>query len=258
MNWQQTEEYNDDATDGERAKDVGHWVSFYSVYILSDDDWKNDCLAASCQTRVNFLLPSKCAVCRNGKKKVDEQDFSPLFRAFAYTTEFSSLSIDYRFLLAAYGILIQPSTDSSFFPPVWALPRAFVVSLFLFLFLVSLAPFYSRFLISLLFNPHFLVVLLRVREKKKTIAKAFFSGARGARFVHQAIARKARRTYHLVMMMVWLLVPLPLPLPMSVTEGTTGNSVKQIDCWSIYQFRRKSATLYHLSSWLVTMLFTRA
>lgn len=87
---------------------------------------------ASCRTRVNFLLPSKCAVCRNGKKKVDEQDFSPLFRAFAYTTEFSSLSIDYRFLLAAYGILIQPSTDSSFFFPCLGSParfRSFLVPL---------------------------------------------------------------------------------------------------------------------------------
>ncbi len=55
MNWQETEEYNDD-TDGERAKDVGHWVS-YSVYILSDEDWKSDCLAASFRTRIIFLLP---------------------------------------------------------------------------------------------------------------------------------------------------------------------------------------------------------
>lgn len=158
------------------------------------------------------------------------------------------------FFLPPMGFWFSHPLTLVFFP-LFGLSRAFVVSLFLFLFLVSLAPFYSRFLISLLFNPHFLVVLLR-KKKRETIAKAFFSGAWGARFVHQAIARKARRTYHLVMLMVWLLVPLPLP--MSVTEGTTGNSVKQIDCWSIYQFRRKSATLYHLSSWLVTMLFTRA
>ena len=38
-------------------------------------------------------------------------DLSPLVRFFAYTIEFSFLPIDYRFLLAAYGILIQPSTD---------------------------------------------------------------------------------------------------------------------------------------------------